>query len=144
MNINTSLERFLSMNFQYPNKEYWIISPNFKILGLFLFLSWILSSVYYGIKHRQTSAVYSIFTMCVISLYKNPFQQPYSWILLISLMIICITQPEKLLKEKGYPYIGILSAIISCFLFYGQIDNFNHYKKWLKSHNSQFTFSLKK
>ena len=144
MNINSSFERFLSMSFQYPNKEYWIISPKFKILGLFLFLSWILSSVYYGIRHRQTTAVYSIFTMCVISLYKDPFQQPYSWILLISLMIICITQPEKLLKEKGYPYIGILSAIISCFLFYGQIDNFNHYKKWLKSHNSQFTFSLKK
>ena len=144
MNTSSFIERVLSMNFIYPNKECWIISTEFKMGGLFLFFSWIISSVYYGIKHRQTAAVYSILIMCIISLYKNPFQQPYFWVLLIFLIIICITQPEKPLKEKGYPYIGILSAIVSCFLFYGQIDDFNYYRKWLESQKLQSVISLKK
>lgn len=112
--------------------EYLLIGLELGITGLLFFVLWLAYSLYYGIKHRQFGASGGILALAIFALYSYPLQYPTFWVLLIFLSAICTTQPKRILlsKHKSIPYIGMLAALTTCFIFFGQKDTFYTYKEW--------------
>ena len=112
-----------SINLHNDQNEYVLINTHLGTPGLLLFSAWLITSIYYGIKHRQIGVAVSLLTFSILLTHSPLLQEPAYGILLLFLSTICITNPRKEESRlNSIPYIGILSAILSCFLFYGQFQ----------------------
>lgn len=117
---------------QHAYNAYLQIGIELGIIGLLLFTLWLAFSLYYGIKHRQIGASGGILALGVYALYSDPFQLSTYWAILIFLTAICVTnlKQDEQREQRSIPYIGVLAALFSCILFFGQKDYYYSYKEW--------------
>ncbi len=114
------------------SNEYLQLGVELGLIGLLLFVAWIGVAFYYGVTHKQFGACGGILAMAIFALYSYPLQLPAFWVLLIFFSAICVTdvRVREGDKYKTYPFIGALAALLSCYIFYVQKDNYKNHQEW--------------
>lgn len=128
----SDIERLAAGCPKFAFNEYLQMGLEFGIIGLLLFTLWIGFCLYYGLKNKQIGATGGIIALLFLAMYSYPLQLPSFWVLLIFLSVICITLPGKQQNKspKSFPYIGMLTALVACFLFFVQRSYYEPYKEW--------------
>lgn len=130
--LATENEKLNAICPDHAYNEYLQIGLEFGIGGLLIFILWLAFTLFYGIKHRQIGSSGGIVSLAIFAMYSYPLQIPSFWILLIFLSVICVTDPIQPPRpnQRNIPYVGLLAAIVSCFIFLEQKNNFHVYKEW--------------
>lgn len=130
--LATESEKEMASTPDSAHNDFLFIGLELGIVGLLFFCLWLGFTVYYGIKHRQIGATGSILALAIYAMYSSPLQYPSFWVLLTFLTAICTSKPKYYLDnhQKGYPYFGIMTALIACILFFSQRDSYYVYKEW--------------
>lgn len=79
----------------YAFNEYLHIALEQGVAGLALFLLWVGSAVYVGLRHRQVEAVGGLLSLGIFSFSSYPLQLPSFWFVLIFLGAVAVS------KRKG-------------------------------------------
>lgn len=126
--------------------EYLHIGLEIGIIGLLFFCLWLAFSLYYGIINRQIGSAGGILSLGVLAMYSYPLQLPSFWVLLIFLSAICVVESRYSLNtsQRSFPYIGSVTAITACILFFAQTGTFHVYKEWktLKTLYSNHSYDI--
>ncbi|MCC8143062.1 MAG: hypothetical protein LIO97_03520 [Tannerellaceae bacterium] len=132
LGIASEQEKLIADCPEVASNEYLQLGVELGLIGLFLFIAWLGVSFYYGVTHKQFGACGGILAMAIFALYSYPLQLPAFWALLVFFSAICVTdvRVRESDKYKTYPYIGALAALLSCYIFYVQKDNYWKYKDW--------------
>ena len=119
---------------EYAFNEYLQIGLEQGIGGWIVFVSWLGSMMYYGIRNRQHGAVGGVLALVVFAMSSYPLQLPSFWVALMFLGAVCVTekgtqrtQRTRIFAEKLL--IGSLSLASVC-LFIGQKGNYEAYRRW--------------
>lgn len=122
---------------EYAFNEYLQIGLEQGIGGLIVFVLWLGSMGYYGIRNRQYGAVGGVLALAVFAVSSYPLQLPSFWMILVFLGAICVTKDgtqarsSALSVSSAYPItiISLLSLASVC-LFILQIGHYEVYKRW--------------
>ncbi|MBC8603069.1 O-antigen ligase family protein [Parabacteroides acidifaciens] len=125
---------------EYAFNEYLQIGLEQGIGGLIVFMLWLGSFVYYGIRNRQNGAVGGILALVVFAVSSYPLQLPAFWVVLVFLGAICVTEENislissqegkrnyRTLSVKGVITILALGGIA---ITNGQKGQYDAYKRW--------------
>lgn len=122
---------------EYAFNEYLQIGLEQGIGGLIVFVLWLGSIGYYGIRNRQHGAVGGVLALAVFAVSSYPLQLPSFWMILVFLGAICVTKDgtqarsSALSVSSAYPItiISLLSLASVC-LFILQKGQYEVYKRW--------------
>ena len=122
---------------EYAFNEYLQIGLEQGIGGLIVFVLWLGSMGYYGIRNRQHGAVGGVLALAVFAVSSYPLQLPSFWMILVFLGAICVTKDgtqarsSALSVSSAYPItiISLLSLASVC-LFILQKGQYEVYKRW--------------
>ena len=122
---------------EYAFNEYLQIGLVQGIGGLIVFVLWLGSMGYYGIRNRQHGAVGGVLALAVFAVSSYPLQLPSFWMILVFLGAICVTKDgtqagsSALSVSSAYPItiISLLSLASVC-LFILQKGQYEVYKRW--------------
>ena len=122
---------------EYAFNEYLQIGLEQGIGGLIVFVLWLGSMGYYGIRNRQHGAVGGVLALAVFAVSSYPLQLPSFWVALVFLGAICVTKDgtqagsSALPVSSAYPItiISLLSLASVC-LFILQKGQYEVYKRW--------------
>ena len=122
---------------EYAFNEYLQIGLEQGIGGLIVFVLWLGSMGYYGIRNRQHGAVGGVLALAVFAVSSYPLQLPSFWMILVFLGAICVTKDgtqagsSALPVSSAYPItiISLLSLASVC-LFILQKGQYEVYKRW--------------
>lgn len=122
---------------EYSFNEYLQIGLEQGIGGLIVFVLWLGSMGYYGIRNRQHGAVGGVLALAVFAVSSYPLQLPSFWMILVFLGAICVTKDgtqarsSALSVSSAYPItiISLLSLASVC-LFILQKGQYEVYKRW--------------
>ena len=116
---------------EYAFNEYLQIGLEQGIGGWIVFVSWLGSMMYYGIRNRQHGAVGGVLALVVFAMSSYPLQLPSFWVALMFLGAVCVTeegtQRARIFAEKLLT--GLL-ALTTVGLFVGQKGNYEAYRRW--------------
>ena len=119
---------------EYAFNEYLQIGLEQGIGGWIVFVSWLGSMMYYGIRNRQHGAVGGVLALVVFAMSSYPLQLPSFWVALMFLGAVCVTekgtqrtQRARIFAEKLLT--GLL-ALTAVGLFVGQKGNYEAYRRW--------------
>ncbi|MEY8486347.1 O-antigen ligase family protein [uncultured Parabacteroides sp.] len=125
---------------EYAFNEYLQIGLEQGIGGLIVFVLWLGSMGYYGIRNRQNGAVGGVFALAVFAVSSYPLQLPSFWVVLVFLGAICVTGNDthtapsregrryyRALLAKGGITIMALAGIL---FFQVQKGQYKVYKRW--------------
>lgn len=130
----TQTEQLVAGCPEYAFNEYLQIATEQGLAGLALYVMWLGSCFYYGIKNRRWGAAGGLLSIAVFSCASYPLQLPSFGILLLFLSAICVSSSSggsiRFRVNAFYP--GIILAIVSFFLSYRQLDYSQAYKEWSK------------
>ena len=122
---------------EYAFNEYLQIGTEQGVGGLVVFVLWLVSMCYGGIKSRQIGAVGGIMALAVFAFSSYPLQLPEFWILLVVLGGICVTTsdtfPASSREGKVYIWTRIIVVLVSLYgmgLFYAQSGRYEVNKQW--------------
>ena len=122
---------------EYAFNEYLQIGLEQGIGGLIVFVLWLGSMGYYGIRNRQHGAVGGVLALAVFAVSSYPLQLPSFWMILVFLGAICVTKDgtqagsSALPVSSAYPItiISLLSLASVC-MFILQKGQYEVYKRW--------------
>ena len=122
---------------EYAFNEYLQIGLEQGIGGLIVFVLWLGSMGYYGIRNRQHGAVGGVLALAVFAVSSYPLQLPSFRMILVFLGAICVTKDgtqarsSALSVSSAYPItiISLLSLASVC-LFILQKGQYEVYKRW--------------
>ena len=122
---------------EYAFNEYLQIGLEQGIGGLIVFVLWLGSMGYYGIRNRQHGVVGGVLALAVFAVSSYPLQLPSFWMILVFLGAICVTKDgtqagsSALPVSSAYPItiISLLSLASVC-LFILQKGQYEVYKRW--------------
>ncbi len=119
---------------EYAFNEYLQIGLEQGIGGLIVFVAWLGSMVYHGIRNRQHGAAGGVLALAVFAVSSYPLQLPSFWVALVFLGAICVTgegrqraRRRRILTEKWLT--GWL-ALTAAGLFIGQKGYYEAYRQW--------------
>jgi tetratricopeptide (TPR) repeat protein len=139
----SNTEKFVAGAPEYSFNEYLQIGLEQGIAGLLLFLLWIGSGIYYGVKNKCIGESGGLWALAVFAFSSYPLQLPEFWILLVFLMAIVslpLTSSFFTSKRKGKKKMifslfcknmlfGII-LLLSIILCYMQNDSYKACKEW--------------
>jgi len=122
---------------EYAFNEYLQIGLEQGIGGLIVFVLWLGSIGYYGIRNRQHGAVGGVLALAVFAVSSYPLQLPSFWMILVFLGAICVTKDGTQARSSALPVssaypitiISLLSLASVC-LFILQKGQYEVYKRW--------------
>lgn len=122
---------------EYAFNEYLQIGLEQGIGGLIVFVLWLGSMGYYGIRNRQHGAVGGVLALAVFAVSSYPLQLPSFWMILVFLGAICVTKDGTQARSSALPVssaypitiISLLSLASVC-LFILQKGQYEVYKRW--------------
>ena len=122
---------------EYAFNEYLQIGLEQGIGGLIVFVLWLGSMGYYGIRNRQHGAVGGVLAFAVFAVSSYPLQLPSFWMILVFLGAICVTKDGTQARSSALPVssaypitiISLLSLASVC-LFILQKGQYEAYKRW--------------
>lgn len=136
----TGKEKLVAGCPEYAFNEYLQIGLEQGIGGLIVFVLWLGSMGYYGIRNRQHGAVGGILALAVFAVSSYPLQLPSFWVVLVFLGVICVTGDDthtassregrryyRALPAKGGITIMALAGIL---FFQVQKGQYEVYKRW--------------
>ena len=122
---------------EYAFNEYLQIGLEQGIGGLIVFVLWLGSMGYYGIRNRQHGVVGGVLALAVFAVSSYPLQLPSFWMILVFLGAICVTKDGTQARSSALPVssaypitiISLLSLASVC-LFILQKGQYEVYKRW--------------
>lgn len=136
----SSQEKLVAGCPEYAFNEFLQIGVEFGIIGLGLFLAWIIALFYYGIKQQEHACCAGIMSLAIFCVSSYPLQLPDFWVVIVFLGTICVTSsPRKNDEVGGKTYYmkqicsfmfmtGIVAAGIG--LFEVQQKYYQGYQQW--------------
>ncbi len=127
---SSEIERRVAGCPKYAFNEYLHIALEQGLVGLVVFLSWIVICLYYGLKNKSHGICGGILALSVFAISSYPLQLPSFWIVLIFLS--ACTPPLACKKWKNvYVQIIMNCALIICLgICYTQKDKEIIYRQW--------------
>ena len=122
---------------EYAFNEYLQIGLEQGIGGLIVFVAWLGSMAYYGIRNRQQGAAGGVLALAVFAVSSYPLQLPSFWVALVFLGAICVTEDgtrtrSSALSVSPVCHITMISllSLASVCLFILQKGQYEVYKQW--------------
>ncbi|MDB8921882.1 hypothetical protein PN604_12940, partial [Parabacteroides merdae] len=122
---------------EYAFNEYLQIGLERGIGGLIVFVAWLGSMAYYGIRNRQQGAAGGVLALAVFAVSSYPLQLPSFWVALVFLGAICVTEDGTRTRSSALSVssaclitIIILLSLASVCLFILQKGQYEAYKQW--------------
>ena len=122
---------------EYAFNEYLQIGLEQGIGGLIVFVAWLGSMVYYGIRNRQHGAAGGVLALAVFAVSSYPLQLPSFWVVLVFLGAICVTEGGTQARSSALSVSSVCPIIIisllsfaSVCLFILQKGQYEAYKRW--------------
>ena len=133
----TDKEKLVAGCPEYAFNEYLQIGLEQGIGGLIVFVAWLGSMVYYGIRNRQHGAAGGVLALAVFAVSSYPLQLPSFWVALVFLGAICVTKDGTQIRSSALSvssacHITIISllSLASVCLFILQKGQYEVYKRW--------------
>lgn len=134
----TGKEKLVAGCPEYAFNEYLQIGLEQGIGGLIVFVLWLGSMGYYGIRNRQNGAVGGVLALAVFAVSSYPLQLPSFWVVLVFLGAICVTGDDTHPAREGRRYYrallakgGITIIALAGILFFQvQKGQYEVYKRW--------------
>lgn len=122
---------------EYAFNEYLQIGLEQGVGGLIVFVAWLGSMAYYGIRNRQQGAAGGVLALAVFAVSSYPLQLPSFWVALVFLGAICVTEAgtrtrSSALSVSPVCHITMISllSLASVCLFILQKGQYEAYKRW--------------
>lgn len=122
---------------EYAFNEYLQIGLEQGVGGLIVFVAWLGSMAYYGIRNRQQGAAGGVLAFAVFAVSSYPLQLPSFWVALVFLGAICVTEDgtrtrSSALSVSPVCHITMISllSLASVCLFILQKGQYEAYKRW--------------
>lgn len=122
---------------EYAFNEYLQIGLEQGVGGLIVFVAWLGSMAYYGIRNRQQGAAGGVLALAVFAVSSYPLQLPSFWVALVFLGAICVTEDgtrtrSSALSVSPVCHITMISllSLASVCLFILQKGQYEAYKRW--------------
>ena len=122
---------------EYAFNEYLQIGLEQGVGGLIVFVAWLGSMAYYGIRNRQQGAAGGVLAFAVFAVSSYPLQLPSFWVALVFLGAICVTEAgtrtrSSALSVSPVCHITMISllSLASVCLFILQKGQYEAYKRW--------------
>ncbi len=122
---------------EYAFNEYLQVGLEQGIGGLIVFVAWLGSIVYYGIRNRQHGAAGGVLALAVFAVSSYPLQLPSFWVALVFLGAISVTKGGTLTRSSALSVSSVcpitiisLLSLASVCLFILQKGQYEAYKRW--------------
>ena len=122
---------------EYAFNEYLQIGLEQGVGGLIVFVAWLGSMAYYGIRNRQQGTAGGVLALAVFAVSSYPLQLPSFWVALVFLGAICVTEDgtrtrSSALSVSPVCHITMISllSLASVCLFILQKGQYEAYKRW--------------
>lgn len=126
----TETEKLVAGCPEYAFNEYLHIGLEQGIVGLLVFVCWIGSCFYLGIRNRQIGASGGILALAVFAGSSYPLQLPEFWVVLVFLGAIAVSGEEKECHWTVNRLLIVVLAAGGIGLFWLQKDYYEGYKQW--------------
>jgi len=116
---------------EYAFNEYLQMGVELGIGGMIVFILWIGSCIYRGVKNRRYGVTGGIVSLGVFAFSSYPLQLTSFWIVLIFLSAIAVTDKERVIREKKWSwYIGLIVVVAVVGIWWLQRGMEEAYEKW--------------
>lgn len=144
-NDTSESEQFSAICPDYAFNEYLQICIENGVIGLLLFLCWIILCLIYSIKKSLLHLMSGIISICILSLASYPLQLPSFWIVLILMTALATSSSNSpislTIRSKFCILLSLLTGALSIFI---TIDQYKFRTIYKALHEGEYYYAMKR